>query len=178
MRYAAILLLTLTLLAACTDEKVKPTINHELNVGEYPAQESWNAVIYFTDSGETKAVLTAGHLRMLSESQETLLDSGVQVDFYNEVEQKTTTLTSKRGRVNDATQDLYAMDSVVAVNDSGVTITTDELMWRNSDKKIISDKFVTIQSPQERIEGYGFESDQHLENYTIYNITYITRLQE
>ena len=38
------------------------------------------------------------------------------------------------------------------------------------------DKFVTINTPGESIEGYGFESDQHLRNYVIYNITYITNL--
>lgn len=48
-------------------------------------------------------------------------------------------------------------------------------MWRNKDQKIISDKFVTIISPKEKIQGYGFESDQSLRNYTIYNITYVTR---
>jgi hypothetical protein len=63
----------------------------------------------------------------------------------------------------------------VVVNDSGVTITTSELMWRNKDRKIVSDKFVTILSPKEKIQGYGFESDQSLRNYVIYNITYISR---
>ena len=66
------------------------------------------------------------------------------------------------------------MDSVVAVNDSGVVVRTDEMVWRDKDRKITSDKFVTITSPKEQIEGYGFESDQHLLNYVIYNITYIT----
>jgi hypothetical protein len=55
-----------------------------------------------------------------------------------------------------------------------VVITTEEMMWRNLDKKIVSDKFVRIESPKEIIEGYGFESDQQLRNYVIYNITYIT----
>jgi LPS export ABC transporter protein LptC len=168
----------LIFIAACSDEKVKPTIDPTIVVAEIPAQESWNATIIFTDSGKTKAILTAGHLRVYTQSQETLLDSNIKIDFYNEFEQKTTTLTAKRGRVDDATQDLYAMDDVVAVNDSGVTITTDELMWRNKDQLIVSDKFVTIISPQERIEGYGFESDQHLRNYTIYRITYVTRREE
>jgi hypothetical protein len=62
----------------------------------------------------------------------------------------------------------------VAVNDSGIVITSDEMMWRNRDRKIVSDKYVTIVSPKEKIEGYGFESDQNLRNYIIYNITYIT----
>jgi LPS export ABC transporter protein LptC len=111
---------------------------------------------------------------MFSDRKETLLDEGVKVDFYDENEIKTSTLTSEKGRVDDATRDLYAIDSVVVENDS-VTIRTDELKWRNSDKKIVSDKFVTIISPKEKIQGYGFESDQHLQNYVIYNITYVTR---
>lgn len=170
-----ILILSLAFLVySCSDQKVKPSIDPSLNVEELPAQESWDATIFFSDSGRTTAILKAGHLQMFSESQETLLDEGVKVDFYNEEEIKTTTLTSKRGRVDDATRDLYAMDSVVVESDS-VTIKTDELKWRNSDKKIVSDKFVTIISPKEKIQGYGFESDQHLENYVIYNITYVTR---
>ena len=60
------------------------------------------------------------------------------------------------------------------MNDSGIVISSSEMMWRNKDRKIISDKFVTIVSPKEKIEGYGFESDQSLKNYVIYNITYIT----
>lgn len=172
------ILLSLLLLASCSDEKLKPTVDGTIVVTEIPAQESWNATIIFTDSGKTKAILTAGHLRVYTHSQETLLDSNIKIDFYNEFEEKTTTLTARRGRVDDATQDLYAMDDVVAVNDSGVTIATDELMWRNKDQIIVSDKFVTITSPQEQIEGYGFESDQHLRNYTIYRITYVTRREE
>lgn len=175
MKLIPFVILILILLQACSEEKVKPSINRDLSIKELPAQESWNSTITFTDSGKTKAVLTAGHLRMYSETRETLLDENIKVDFYNDEEEVTTTLTAKRGRVNDATQDLYAIDSVVAVNDSGITIKTDELMWRNKDKKIVSDKYVTILSPKEKIQGFGFESDQNLKNYVIYNITYVTR---
>jgi LPS export ABC transporter protein LptC len=159
----------------CGEEKVKPNINPNLNQEEIPAQESWDAKVIFSDSGKTTAILYAGHLRVFADSKETLLDNGVRVDFYNPAEVKTTTLTSKRGRVDDAAKNLYAMDSVVAVSDSGVTIKTDELMWRNKDQKIISDKFVTIITEKEKIQGYGFESNQNLTNYVIYNITYTAR---
>lgn len=164
----------LALVFACTKEKVRPDINVELRGGEIPAQESWNSTIFFTDSGKTKAILYSGHLRVFENTKETLLDKGLKVDFYNPNEIKTTTLTSKKGRVDEATNNLYAIDSVVAVNDSGVVIRTEEMTWRNSDQKIVSDKFVTIESPKEKIQGYGFESDQQLRNYVIYNITYIT----
>jgi LPS export ABC transporter protein LptC len=158
----------------CTKEKVEPTVNVQLTAEEIPDQESWNSTIFFTDSGRTKAILIAGHLRVFSKNKETLLDSNIRVEFYNDEEIHTTTLTSKRGRVDEKTNNLYAIDSVVAVNDSGIVITSDEMMWRNKDRKIVSEKYVTIVSPKEKIEGYGFESDQNLRNYIIYNITYIT----
>lgn len=169
------LLMFLIILVGCDDEKVKPSINTALKVEEMPAQESWNSKVFFTDSGKTKAVLHAGHLRMFTGSRETLLDSNVKVEFFNDLETVSTTLTSKRGKVDEVTSNLYAIDSVVAVNDSGVTLITQELMWRNDDRKILSEKFVTILTSVEKIEGYGFESDQSLDNYVIYNVTYVSR---
>jgi LPS export ABC transporter protein LptC len=159
----------------CQQERVQPSVMSNIQLEKFPAQESWNSKVTFTDSGKTKAVLYAGHIKVFYDTQETLLDTSVKVDFYDEYQVKTSTLTSKRGRVDDATQNLWARDSVVVVSDSGVTITTSELMWRNKDRKIVSDKFVTILSPKEKIQGYGFESDQSLRNYVIYNITYISR---
>lgn len=168
-------LLFVVFISGCQSERVKPVVDPSLQVKTLPEQESWNSRISFTDSGKTKAILYTGHLRVFTETRETLLDSNIKVDFYDENEIKTTVLTAKYGRVDDATQNLYARDSVVVVSDSGVVINTEELMWRNKDRKIVSDKYVTILSPKEKIEGYGFESDQSLRNYVIYRITYITR---
>ena len=162
-------------LFGCQQQRVHPSVLSNIQLEKLPSQESWNSKVTFTDSGKTKAVLYAGHIRVYYDTQETLLDTSVKVDFYDENQLKSSTLTSLRGRVDDATQNLWARDSVRVVNDSGVTITTSEMMWRNKDRKIVSDKFVTIISPKEKIQGYGFESDQSLRNYTIHNPTYITR---
>lgn len=170
-----LLLISLFLFAGCSEVKVKPTVNSSLQVSKLPAQESWDDTVFFSDSGKTKAVLFTNHLMMYDQPQETLLDT-IKVNFYNQYGKVATILTADKGKVDDITKDLYAIDSVVAVNDSGVTLRTQELIWRNKDKKIVSDKFVTIVSPKEKIQGYGFESDQNLSNYTIYNITYVTRI--
>jgi LPS export ABC transporter protein LptC len=170
--------LTLLSMINCTGKDVKPKVDSSFIAEELPAQESWNSTIFFTDSGKTAAILKTGHLQVFNNRRETILDDGVKVEFFNSLELKTTTLTSKRGRVDEKTNDLYAIDSVVAINDSGIVVKTDELKWRDRDKKIVSDKYVTIDSPDEHIEGYGFESDQHLRNYVIYNITYITKAKK
>ena len=166
------------LLISCDGKEVKPHIDSTFLGGELPAQESWNSTVFFTDSGKTRAILYSGHLQVFNVRKETLLDEGLKVEFFNTMQMKTTTLTSKRGRVDERTNDLFAIDSVVAVNDSGIVVRTEELRWRNRDQKIVSDKFVTIDSPSEHIEGFGFESDQHLRNYIIYNITYITSTEK
>jgi LPS export ABC transporter protein LptC len=166
---------TLFLLAVigCGEEKLKPNIDKSLNEAALPDQESWKSQISFSDEGKIKAILMTDHLVKYDKRHETLLEK-VHIDFFNDQQKKTTTLTSLRGRVDDITKNMYAIDSVVAVSDSGVVLKTDELMWRNSDKKIVSDKYVTIISPTEKICGYGFESDQHLRNYTIKKITIVT----
>jgi LPS export ABC transporter protein LptC len=174
MKYFFIISL-LIVIYSCNREDVKPHIDESLYGGELPSQESWNSKVVFSDSGKTKAILYSGHLQLFNDRKETILDKGLKVEFFSSQEIKTTTLTSIRGKVDEKTNDLFAIDSVVAVNDSGIVVKTDELVWRNKDQKIVSNKFVTIDSPKEHIEGFGFESDQHLRNYVIYNITYITR---
>jgi len=161
--------------SGCNDPKVKPTVDLSLDVKNLPSQESWNSKVIFSDSGITKAILYAGHLRVFEKEQETLMDDNVKVVFYNSEFKISSVITSKRGRVDDVTKDLYAIDSVVAVSDSGTVVTTDELLFRDKDKKILSDKFVTIVSKTETIKGYGFISDQDLQNYVVYNITYISK---
>lgn len=174
MKYLLILFFIAVVISGCSAKRVKPLVDANLNIGELPSQESWNSVITFTDSGKTKAILWTAHLQKFEQRRETLLDNNLKIDFYNDNQIKTTTLTSKKGRVDETTNDLYAIDSVIVFSDS-VTIKTDEMMWKNKDKKIVSNKFVRVISPKETIEGYGFESDQSLRNYIIYKITYVTR---
>jgi len=173
MRFLLFILCSVLLFISCNEEKLKPQVDKNFITDSSPIQESWNSKIYFSEEGKLKAVLHAKYLRMYDKPKITLLDD-VKIDFYDKNEVKTTTLTSKYGKVDDITKNMYAIKNVVAVNDSGVTLKTEELMWRNSDRKITSDKFVTLTSKTEDIKGYGFESDQSLKNYTIYNITYST----
>jgi LPS export ABC transporter protein LptC len=169
-RFTAIFIL-LIIFISCSEDKIKPLDKVEIQMERLPVQESWNSNIYFTENGKLNAIMYSDHLMMFDEDKETELEK-VKIDFFNEQEIATSHLTSKRGKVDNVTNNMYAIDSVVAVNDSGVTLTTDELMWRNKDQKIVTDKFVTIISSDEEIRGYGFESDQNLNNYVIYHITY------
>ncbi len=175
MRYLAAVLMII--LVSCSEEKIKPLIEDDGTKTEIPSHESWNSKITFTNEGRIRAVLFSDHLKKYEMQKVTMLE-GVKIHFYNSEQKVTTTLTSKRGKVDDITMDMYAIDSVVAVNDSGTVLTTQELKWKNSNEKITTDKFVSIRSSKEIIEGYGLESDQHLHNYVIFNVTYSATVNE
>ena len=170
MRYLLSVMLFL-IGVSCSEEKIKPLVNNNTLQSEIPSHESWNSQITFTTEGKIKAVLFSDHLKKYELQKLTQLEI-VKINFYDSDQKISSTLTSKRGKVDDITMDMYAIDSVVAVNDSGTVLTTTELKWRNSDGKILTDKFVSIKSPKEIIEGYGLESDQSLHNYMIFNVTY------
>ena len=171
MKKSVISFLFLLFIIGCREEKIQPQITKGTIEGEIPSHESWKSKITFSDNGKIKAILFTDHLKKYEEQKVTLLD-GVKIDFYDTDQNKASVMTSLSGKVDDATMNMYAIDNVVAENDSGTVLKTSELMWRNSDQKIITDKFVSIKSTKEVIEGYGMESDQSLRNYVIFNVTY------
>ncbi|MBR9975084.1 MAG: LPS export ABC transporter periplasmic protein LptC [Bacteroidetes bacterium] len=161
------MLFILALLPTACEEKAKPAVS-AMTSDQLPTQESWNSAVTFSDSGRVRAMLQAGHIRMFEESQETLLDSNIVVDFFDRSGQHTSVLTAKRGRVDDRTRNLEAFENVVFTSDSGTVVETEYIFWDNALRKVRGDRFVTITSATERLQGYGFEADQDLRNYTVY----------
>ena len=163
-----VLLAALPGLEGCK-ERLRPALVPVQN--EIPSQESWNSQVVFSDSARIKAVLWAGHIAVYEAGRYTLLSDSIHVDFYSDAGEHTSVLTARRGKVNDATEDFEANEHVVVVSDSGTTLKTEQLFWRNSDRTIRSETFVDISSPTEHITGVGMVSDQSLKNYKIFRVT-------
>lgn len=149
---------------------MKPAIV-PLSQEEIPAQESWRSTVTFSDSARIRAILWAGHIAVLSGQRATVLDDSVHVDFYDDNGVHTSTLTARRGKVDDGTRDFEAYENVVVTSDSGTVLRTERLFWTNATRKIHTDAFVDISGPAEHIMGHGMESDQDLKHYTIFRVT-------
>ncbi len=162
--------ITMLLFSSCTKTE-KPNISIIQLGQEIPSQESWRSTVTFSDSGNVRAVLFATHVAVFDDKRVTLLDSGVVVDFYNPQGVHTSKLTARKGKVNDVTNDLEAIENVVFVSDSGTVVHTEYLFWDNAKKKVRSDRFVTVDSPKEHLQGYGFEAEQDLKNYVIFRVS-------
>jgi len=162
---------------SCSEEKIQPQISKTETEGEIPSHESWNSKIIFTDEGKVKAILFSDYLKKYEVQKITLLE-GVKIDFYDKEQKNTSYLTSLHGKVDDILRDMYAFGNVIAQNDSGLVLKTEELKWRNTDQKIVTDKFVSITTKKEIIEGYGLESDQSLNNYVVFKTTYTSSISK
>lgn len=53
----------------------------------------------------------------------------------------------------------------------GEKFDTDQLFWDQENKKIYSDKFIRIEGNDRILTGYGFESNQEMTEYRIFNNT-------
>jgi LPS export ABC transporter protein LptC len=162
---------SLMLLFAGCEEKIKPSVLDNLSNAVLPTQESWNSTVTFFDSGTVRAVLKAGHISVYENSKQTLLDGGVHLDFFDEYGRHSSVLTSESGKADESTNNLEAIGNVVVTSDSGVVVRTQHMYWDNKRQKIYSDDFVRITSPKETLQGAGFESDQNLHNYRIFKVS-------
>jgi len=165
----ALIFLSLTLLMISCEDRLRPSFVNVQN--EIPSQESWRSRVIFSDSSKVKAILWAGHIAVFSTGHYTLLDDSVHVDFFDELGRHSSTLTARRGRVDDLTDNFEAHDHVVVVSDSGTTLRTERLYWTNADRSIHTDAFVDIVSPNEHISGTGMVSDEGLKNYKIFKVS-------
>jgi LPS export ABC transporter protein LptC len=177
MRALTFCTVLMTLCTAC-GEKIRPTVLPEIDSRILPHQESWNSTITISDSGIVKAIIHAGYIRVYEEPRRTHLSDGVKVDFYNEKGAKSSVLTSHEASVNDVTNDLEAWNEVVVVSESDHTVLrTERLFWDNRRELIHTPEFVRIVSPDEKIQGTGFEAKQNLQNYKIFKVSGETQSQ-
>ena len=135
---------------------------------EYPDQEGWNSTVTSSKNGIVGAIIQYGHMQRFKKRNVVDFDSGIVVDFYDEQGVHTSKLTSRNGRLDEATNNIEAIGNVHVVSDTGISLRTQRLKWDNSIEKIISNNFVTIVTAEkDTFYGNGFESDQNLENWHI-----------
>ena len=167
----AVLLLTIFIhIISCHKNEENKIAN--LAKTEFPNQEGWNSTMTSTNDGILNAVIRYGHMQRFKKRKVVEFDSGIKIDFYDEKGKHTSKLTSNKGKLDEATNDIEAIENVVVVSDSGINLKTEQIWWNNSLEKVITDKFVTITTVKnDTFYGYGFESDQYFNNWAIRKIS-------
>jgi LPS export ABC transporter protein LptC len=100
---------------------------------------------------------------------------GVHIWFYDtdrKVESELTANAATRQRLNNV---MVAKGNVVVYNKKGDKLNTEHLTWDGKSRKVYTDAFVRITTPDKVMTGTGLESDETFSKYKILNVKGIIR---
>lgn len=157
----------MTVLFSCENDIRK--VNLVTASDSIPVSTVKNIDLIRSVSGKVVLKLTAPLLKSYEgEDPYTEFPKGMKIIFFDSVMNVTSQLTAEYGISYDKRKLMVARNNVVVVNNSKhEQINTEMLTWDQNTKKIYSDKFVKITTPEKIILGDGFDSDEAMENYTI-----------
>lgn len=93
---------------------------------------------------------------------------GLYLEFYNPVGIMTSTLKANHAFYFKEEDQWRGRGKVEVKNiEKNQQLNTEELFWKETTRKIFTDKFVTIKMENEVIYGTGLDAVQDLSNYTI-----------
>ncbi len=165
--------LLMALLVACGEEKEAK----KMVLYKGPLSEVNNLDMLFSDSAKVRIHLKAP-LQLELENGDRTFPKGVFIEFYDEKGVKTSTLKANKG-IRYANNIYYVQGNVIVHNlEKNETLNTEELNWKPDTKKIYTDKFVTIKTPESVLKGTGLDAEQDFSRYHIRQPTGILPLEQ
>jgi LPS export ABC transporter protein LptC len=157
----------MTMLFSCENDIRK--VNLVTASDSIPTSTVKNIDLIRSISGKVVMELTAPLLKTyLGDDPYTEFPKGMKILFFDSLMNITSQLTAEYGISYDKRKIMEARTNVVVVNNNRhEQVNTEQLTWNQNNRKIYSDKFVKITTPEKIILGEGFDSDETMENYTI-----------
>lgn len=176
---SSILLLLAVVFSSCSPNKPED-IKALTNRDEFPSLTVKELTAVITDSGKIKYRFITPELQQFDQKAEPTIDFpfGLHLFVFDANEQIDAQIKSNIA-IYYQNKELWELrNDVEAVNSKGEVINTELMFWDQKKKTIYSDQFIKITRENEIITGYGFESDERLENYKIKNISGILEVEE
>ncbi|MFN5325121.1 MAG: LPS export ABC transporter periplasmic protein LptC [Bacteroidota bacterium] len=158
------------LLVSCENDIEK--VNLVTTKQNLPIESASGLTIHYSDSAVVRVKVKAKTMnRYTGDDPYTELPDGIRVEFFDKFKKTSTTLTASRAIKKERSQTMEAFGNVEVVNVKNEKLNTEHLVWNEMTKKISSNEFVKITTPDKIIYGKGFESNQDFTNYRIFKIT-------
>jgi len=127
----------------------------------------------FTDSGRLQLVMTSLLMEQYDniESPYSVFRSGINVYFHDGKKEPVASVSAKYAKYYKTTNLWELKDSVVVINENNDKLETEVLYWNQSKDLIYTDRFVKITNEDQIIQGFGFESDSHLQKRRIKKVS-------
>lgn len=126
-----------------------------------------NVVNLLSDSGIVKVRLKAPkQLELKNGNQE--FPEGLNVEFFDKDGTVSSVLTANEGAFNKTSNVFTATGNVIVKNiKTNEQLNTEILYWNRKEKRVYTDKFVTIKTEDELLQGEGLTAAQDFSTYKI-----------
>lgn len=150
-----------------------PELVNRSNERKPAIEEAFAITSYLSANGQLRAKLTSPYMKRYTlDSTYLEFSRSLHVNFYDSAGKVESQVDALYGKYLETQSKVYLRDSVVAFNVKGDTLRTPDLWWDQNNKKFYTDKVVRFKSASKIIYGgKGFEADQDLSNYTIFQPT-------
>ena len=150
------------LITACSQTELKEPVEYN-----GPISEAENVELYYSEKDIVKVKMVTP-LMYEFKNQDRECPKGIYMEFFDEFGKLESTLKANhayyfrelnqwRGRGNVEVKNLQKNEQ----------LNTEELFWKQSDKKIFTDKFVTIRQQGDVLYGEGLDAAEDMSDYTI-----------
>lgn len=149
-------------------EKVNATNERKPNI-----EEAFRVESFLSQAGMQRAKLVAPYMKRYTMDTSYLeFPRSLHVNFFDSTGKVESQVQALYGKYLETQSKVYLRDSVVAFNVKGDTLRTPDLWWDQNTRKFFTDKVVRFKSSTKVIYGgKGFEADQDLSHYTIFQPT-------
>jgi LPS export ABC transporter protein LptC len=170
VHFLVLLLLTGTVLMSC-EKKINEIPKSDLL--SLPSLTAKNFETVFTDSGKVQLILSSPLMEQYDnkENPYTEFKKGIRVTLFKGLEDTVGIVTAKYAKYTQDDNLWELKDSVVVINKDNDKLETELLYWNEDKDLIYTDRFVKISSKDQIMQGYGFESDTHLQHRRIKKVS-------
>lgn len=146
---------------------------NETNERKPNVEEAFKIESYLSEGGLQRAKLIAPYMKRYTLDTSYLeFPRSLHVNFFDSAGKVESQVDARYGKYLETQSKVYLRDSVVAFNVKGDTLRTPDLWWDQNTRKFYTDKVVRFKSSTKIIYGgKGFEADQDLSHYTIFQPT-------
>lgn len=173
-------------LVGCTrrDGDVIPT---DVVLEDVPDQETWDVTLAIAHDGRRRALVRAAHLARFEREDSTFTRFGaatpldttrVSVDVFDEAGEPSANVEADRLLYFDEDRRFLAEGRVVVQTETGKTLRSEELTWDEAARRLRTEGFVRITTPDEQLQGYRLDAEESLDTYTLARITGQVRVED
>ncbi len=170
--HTALIIIISGLLISCVK---KTTFIPKSDLLSLPSLSAKNFKTVYTDSGKVQLILTSPLMEEYDNKDipYTEFKLGIDVLLFKGENDTVGQVTSKYARYTKNDNLWELKDSVVVINNNKDMLETELLYWDQNKDIIYTDRFVKISNKDQIMQGYGFESDTHLQHRKIKKVSAI-----